>query len=403
MSRRLGLSVNNTSAAERICRDYGLADPAPHWHRTVGYTAPTSPEAAPTPEESVAHDREMARLKADLASVKRRYAAALKSANLHEDILEIARQEMSRYAPVEIQPPHIGTGRVEEDAILAWADWHADEVVDLDVMEGYNEYRPELVCRRAQYTVDHTLDTLFRCHVGTTFGRLWVFNLGDNITGMLLDENKMTNSMRPMAALRFLARLQARALCELSAHIPVTAVYVPGNHPRTSPKMQSKLPTENGDWLLAEMVGDLTADNERVTVVSPKAWSAVVNIRGWNHSLNHGYSAAKGGYGGIPWYSYQRTDGKLTALESAHGKRIHYRWWGHVHQKSEIPMMDGSGDQFIVGSLMGGNEYALANLSAYAQPVQKLVGVHDKMGATWRYPLDVKHADGESSRYEDLI
>jgi hypothetical protein len=169
-----------------------------------------------------------------------------------------------------------------------------------------------------------------------------------------------------------------------------------------SEKMQWKLPTENGDWLIAQMVGDLCRDNERITVVSPEAWTVVINVRGWNHSINHGYSAAKGGYGGIPWYSYQRTDGKLTALESAHGQRVHYRWYGHVHQKAELPMMDGEGDQFIVGSLMGGNEYALGSLSSYANPVQKIVGVHEKTGVSWRYPLDVKFADGEPGRYEDL-
>ena len=395
LNRRLGIHPN--TIITRLLDELGLPHPAAHWGHHVE-SANTEP-----PEGAVESDRALARVTCERNELRAKYDAAIKQANLYEDVREVARKVLGAYPPVKLQPPHIGTGNTTEDAILGWADWHADETVNLDVMQGYNQYDPTIMCRRAQYTVDDTLDVLFRIHAGTTFETLYVFDLGDSITGDLLDENKATRTMGVFEALRLVAHVRARALCELASHIEVVYVAVPGNHPRRSAKMQWKQPTENGDWLIAQMMGDMCANNPRVRIVSPKAWTAVVNIRGWNHSLNHGYSAAKGGYGGIPWYAFQRADGKLTALESAHGERIHYRWYGHIHQKSELPMMDGEGDQFVIGSLMGGNEYALGALNAYASPVQKLVGCHEKMGATWRYPLDVKHADDKPSRYEDLL
>jgi hypothetical protein len=394
--RKLGFTFN-LDAAKRMIAGEGLAYPAPHWNQQ----SVVPPEE--TVEETHAHNLEVQRLKDKLAATEKLYKAACKHENLYADVLEVAREVMAKTPPAEVQPPHIGKGETSEDAILTWADWHGGEVVDYDIMRGWNAYNPTIMCRRAQSTVDTTLKLLFDCHQGTTFGHLYVFDMGDSVTGDLLDEAKATNALGVFESLRVVAEIRARALTELAAHIPVSYVAVPGNHPRRGAKMQWKLPTENGDWLIAEMIADKTAGNPRISVVVPKAWTVAVNVRGFNHALNHGYSAAKGGYGGISFYAFQRADGKLTALESAHGQRIHYRWLGHVHQMAELPKMDGAGKQFVVGSLMGGNEYALEGLNAYSEPSQKLVGCHETYGVTWAYDLQVRHTDDTPSRYEDVL
>ena len=394
--RKLRFSFS-PDTARRMCDEAELAFPAPHW----GDYQP-APEDK-TPEETHARDLEMQRLKDELNETRRKYAVACKHENLHADVLEVAREVMGKVTPVDILPPRLGSGSLTEDAALTWADWHGGEVIDYDVMQGFNSYNPTIMCRRAQYTVDRTLKILFTCHTGTTFETLYVLDLGDSVNGDLLDDNKVTAALPVFEAMRLVAQVKALALTELSTHLPVTYISVPGNHGRRSAKMPWKQPTETADWLVAEMIADMTAGNERISVVVPRAWTAVIEIRGHNHSLNHGYSAARGGYGGIPWYAFQRTDGKLTALESSHGRRVHYRWYGHIHQGSELPKMDGTGEQFIVGSLKGGDEFALNELGAYSDPRQKLVGCHEDVGVSWRYPLNVNRADNEPSRYEDLI
>ena len=357
----------------------------------------------PTPEESVEHDRETLRLKGELRDLKQKYRVACETGNLHEELHAIAREVFGQASPTKVYPPKIGTGATEEDAILAWADWHGYEVVDYDVMQGYNAYNPAIMCRRAQYTVDHTLDILFGCHQGTTFGTLYVLDLGDGINGDHLEEQLATNARPVFEAMRGVALLKAQALTELSAYIPVVYICVPGNHGRRGKRMQWKLPTETADWLIGEMVADRVRNNERIQCIIPKSWTAGITVRGQSHVLNHGFTSAKGGFGGISWYSFQRADGQKTAIEAAHGKRVHHRWYGHIHQKAEIPMTDGEGEQHIVGSLKGGDEYALEGLNKYSEPSQKLVGCHDAYGVTWRYPLNVAHGDDIPSRYEDLI
>lgn len=386
--------------ARKMAKGEGLDIPAVHWGRQ--YTPDASP-APMTADEQFAEDKTIARLRSDLAATKKLYAAAVKVSNVHEDVLEAAREVMGKVTPTRVLPPKIGRGDITEDAILTWADPHGGETISYEVMQGFNEYSPAIFCRRMQYTVDHTLKILFDRHAGTTFEVVHVFDLGDSITGDLLDDNKATNALPVFESMRLVAQVKAVALTELSEYIPVTYIIVPGNHGRRSAKMPWKQPTETADWLIGEMIRDLTATNDRVSVVVPKAWTAIVEVRGHYHSLNHGYSAAKGGYGGIPWYAFQRTDGKLTALESSHGRRVHYRWYGHIHQAADLPKMDGVGEQFIVGSLKGGDEYALNELSSYADPVQKLVGCHEDVGVSWRYPLNVNRADAEPSRYERFL
>lgn len=372
-------------------------------YRSKGGT-PVHPQGPPLPPgEQHSHNLEVARLTGEIAELKKLYREACKEENLHAELLEVAREAWTPYAPPKIIAPKPHEAHIVEDAILLWADWHGGEVVDYDVMQGYNAYDPTLMCRRAQYTVDTTIDALFSWHKGSKFERLWVFDLGDSINGELRDEQKATNAYGWCESVRVVAHVRARALHELSAHVPVVYIAVPGNHGRLSKSLEWKRPTENGDWLVAEAVSDLCRGNDRIQCVSPKTWTANVTVRGWNFSLNHGTTQAKGGYGGISWYAIQRADGKLTALESAHGKHVHYRALGHIHQDAKIPAMDGEGELFVVGSLKGGDEYALHGLNAYAAPRQQLVGVHDDVGVSWRYPLKVARADSTPSRYEELL
>jgi hypothetical protein len=394
------LRIRHHSTAHRLARENNLAIPAPHW----GYGIPPAgiPETV-TIEEQFVEDKVLQRLKSELAEQKRLYAGVVKTSNLHEDVLEVAREVFGSMKPTRVSPPRIDKSAVTEDAILTWADWHGGEVVDYDVMQGFNIYDPMIMCRRAQYTVDRTLKLLFDFHANTTFKTLHVFDLGDSITGDLLEDNKTTNAITVFEAIRLVAQVKAMALTELSTHIPVTYIIVPGNHGRRGAKMPWKQPTETADWLIGEMIGDMVKGNSHISVAVPKAWTAVVAVQGHNHSLNHGYSAARGGYGGIPWYAFQRMDGKLTSLESVHDRRIHYRWYGHIHQGADLPKMDGKGEQFIVGSLKGGDEFALNELAAYADPIQKLVGCHKDVGVSWRYPLNVNRADEKPSRYERFL
>lgn len=362
-----------------------------------------TPDVVVPIEERVERDSFVERLQSENRDLRAKYNLALRTKNIHGDIRDVAWAVMRAIPPVVVEPPHIGHGTNREDAILAWADWHGGERIDYDIMQGMNAYNPEIMCRRAQVTVDKTLSLLFENHSGTTFETLYVFDLGDGVNGDLLDSAKATNALGVFEAMLLVARVKATALVELSAHIPVVFVAVPGNHGRRAPKMDWKQPTETADWLVAEMIAALCKDNSRVTCHVPKAWTCAVEIRGYTHSLNHGYAAARGGYGGIPFYALQKADGLQTAMEVAQGQTVDFRWRGHIHTPATLPKMDGIGDQFMVGSLCGGGEYAKEELNRYGAPSQKLVGCHETTGVSFEYKVAVQGSDDEPSRYEVLL
>jgi len=344
----------------------------------------------------------------EIANLRKELTAAARVSNLLEDVLCEARDCFSQpFQPVlreKPAAPRVGKVVGEEDAILALADWHGGEVVNETIMHGWNRYNPVIMARRAQYAVDWTVKLLLEHHTGTRFETLYVFHLGDSINGDHLEEQLATNARPVFESMRITANLQAACLMDLARYFDhVVYIPVPGNHGRRGKKMQWKLPTETADWLISTMVADRVALQENVTVHVPQEWTIGVEIRGHHHALNHGTTAASGGFGGISWYSFQRADGQLTAIESAHGIHVDARWYGHIHQKAEVPMMDGEGEQFIVGSLKGGDEYALEGLRRFSPASQKLVGCHEDHPVSFRYPLSVWRADDTPSRYEELV
>jgi hypothetical protein len=136
-----------------------------------------------------------------------------------------------------------------------------------------------------------------------------------------------------MKGARFAATLLAYALRDLSAAFPKAKVRgVPGNHGRFTKGFAHKLPTENLDWLIYEWAKTMTLDLTNVEWEIPQAWSHTCDVEGWGFFLNHGYSDAKGGFGGISWYSHVKSDTKRTALDVKLGRKVLVRQYGHMHQ-----------------------------------------------------------------------
>lgn len=111
---------------------------------------PKPPREPLAPGEQVEQDALVHRLTDERDVYKKLYKTALKKSNLFDDVREIVREVMEPAPPVipavDFSASSEGS---EEDAILALADWHGGEVVDEEIMHGWNRYDPIIMCRRA--------------------------------------------------------------------------------------------------------------------------------------------------------------------------------------------------------------------------------------------------------------
>jgi hypothetical protein len=293
----------------------------------------------------IERDKTTVRLKRENGELKSKNKLLMREQTLSEELVEIAERLLPRqrsFTPRKFRPR--AGKHIVESAVLGWADWHSDEIVDLGIMEGLNEYNPAVMARRVQATTDATLSLLYDHHSGTDFDCLYILDLGDNVTGPLHEENKYTNAMQVFEAIDYVAEIKAKAIAELARQIShVFFIGVPGNHWRYTPKVSWKMPTETSDWLIYRFLAVHCQNMPNVTINVPSAWSANVDIKGHGFALNHGYTDAKGGFGGISWYSLLRSDSKRTGLDQRLGRKTMHRVYGHMHQDGVVRRMGGAG------------------------------------------------------------
>lgn len=374
--------------------------------------APIAPVQELTPEAAVEVDREVTRLRDELSEVKRRQKALHRQENSHRKLMEMGREALKPVTPLCQAPKHKTDEQhvIHQSHVLSWADWHVDEVVDAEIMEGLNFYDPPTVLRRVECMVDKTI-MFAHFSERVVFDTLYVHALGDFVTNTLRDgfdhaDAAVTASMQPIKGARFAATLMAYALRDLAPHYErVVFRGVPGNHGRFTKGMSHKLPTENLDWLVYEWTRTMASDIPNIEWDIPEAWSLTCEVSGWGFFLNHGYSDAKGGFGGISWYSLVKSDTKRTALDVKLNRKVLARQYGHMHQDVQVPRAGGNGVIRIEPSLMGGNEYPKEGMAGtFDEPGQSLLEVHDTEGITAPRHLNVRQHDyNETCRYDPIL
>jgi len=339
------------------------------------------------------------------------YARALKAHSAYLTLVEHGREVLEPIAPLCPAPQATrASSLIHEGLVLNLADWHLDEIVDEGIMEGLNVYNPAVAVRRVACAVDKTL-MLSGLSERIVFDTLYVHCFGDFLTNVLRagfdhPDALATAAMMPMKGARFAATLLSYALRDLAAKFPAVKVRcVIGNHGRNTKSMPYQLPTENLDWLIYRWAATMCGDMSNVTWEIPEAWSLTCDVEGWGFFLNHGYTDAKGGFGGISWYSLVKSDTKRTALDTKIGRKVLVRQYGHMHQQADVGRAGGNGRIRIEPSLMGGNAYAKEGMAGtYDEPAQSLLEVHTQEGLVAERTINIRqYDDAATCRFDPLL
>lgn len=339
-------------------------------------------------------DREIGSLKSQIVSLR----STLKLTSEERDHAERALAALTELPDVEPNAnpvaKHKATGTAT--ALFGWSDWHVEERVDREKVNGLNHVRPNIIEKRVHRLVDRCLWMLEKQRKVTTIKDAVLWWGGDFINGNIHDENLENNCMLVTEAVLFARQLLADSLATLAKHAGldrITVVCNYGNHGRFTKK--PRIATGAGNSFetliyktLACQIGNSIggsgtkgkggkstggvaidwriADGEHV----------LVDVQGHVCRFQHGDALKyNGGVGGllIPL-------GKAIAAWNE-GVRADIDFMGHWHQM--VP-----GRKIIVnGSLVGYDEFALRIKAKYEPPTQIIAIIDRKYGVTSCEPI----------------
>jgi hypothetical protein len=155
---------------------------------------------------------------------------------------------------------------------------------------------------------------------------------------------------------------------------------VGGNHGRAADKGAEK-DYVNWDFVVYRMLELFFKDNPRVKFYAPRTWYIDATIRNHRFLLLHGEDVKGGNF---PIQSLARVEQKMAGMLKGHPD---YTMIGHFHSAAELTT--NHGELFINGSFIGPDMHSAKAIQAGGRPTQKLFGIHDRRGVTWRYNLDL--------------
>jgi hypothetical protein len=326
---------------------------------------------------SVAADAEAARLRHELASVKKKYAAALEHLSREQDAVANLTS-LSGIREKKISRAKVRSNKSEATAVLVLSDWHAEERVDPRTCRGLNEFDLSIAEKRITQLVQRASMLIEHERSLTGIRRICVAALGDFITGHIHDDLIEMTQMAPLAAIRWVGERLNGVVGAMSEIAPVLVATATGNHGRTTHK--PRIATENEHSYEQHMYLTLQAQEKRPHVdwQVGAGYLNLVNLDGFMLRAHHGHALKfGGGIGGLTipankaignWNQAQKADLDI---------------FGHWHTFSWLPY------RFVAnGSLIGHNAFADRIRAEFQPPSQSLIIVdHNHSRVTKVLPI----------------
>jgi hypothetical protein len=399
------LGIARTTLASRLApggpckRLYGLEV---DWSRLAKAAPP--PEAAA--EQPPADPIEVRRLKDRLAIETRSRGEAERHAATEQTIREaVFRLTAKPLDPPSWNPEQSGPAdKLGEAIILPLSDLHMGEVIDLAQMGGLNSFNETIARARVERLFARAVKLATVHWSGPPPSAWYVPLMGDLVSGEIHEELAKTNDLLSIPAVRAMSEALVSGLELLARSFPGTPIHVvsvPGNHGRTTRKLEAKgFALDSYDTLVAWCVESWFAAKGQamITFSAPASGDAVVNIHGWNVLFTHGDRiGSRGGTGFVgPAATISRGFQKLVMDYAAQGTMIDVIVVGHFHTSLELSQ------GFANGSLPGPSEFSKMLRMRPEPASQWFLAIHPKHGVSRRYKIYVGH-ESEGSIYRGRV
>lgn len=311
------------------------------------------------------------------------------------ELITVAKNQIEPIIPNTIRSLHVSKfkaikkddEREKVDAVVMLSDEHGDRIIDDAGTWGMEHYNFNIFrCRLwewakmiKRYTVNHLPNYEFET--------LWVWKLGDAVQGDIHDQKLRNHYGNTLKAALAIGDVEAQALAYLAPYFKrIVVVCIPGNHGRTTKQLEWEGPHDNFDYLVAKTIEMRVAAHENVQVFTPNAWSAHVEVRGWLWHLNHGMGVT--GSMGIPWYGFEKREGRVQRLVSFKDRQVDYFAYGHFHTPMTRPA--GRGKAIHAGAWFFTDAFSLNKLNVGNMPEQQLLVFSERFGRQMEIPLMVR-------------
>ena len=334
--------------------------------------------AKPQPGQQVQYDRERQRFGVEIAALKRKYDAALKTIKQNEKELHAVGVLDGEVDTYEITPVK-GTGTAEATPVLVASDWHVEENVKSSVVSGLNRYDLDIAKQRSTRFFQAGLRLVRLLNQDVTITTVVLALLGDFISNDIHDELKDLAEVEPMMAL-VNAQSMIISGIEFLLRESTYKFVIPchsGNHARTT--KTTHFSAENGHSLEYLMYLHLAAyfkDEKRITFIIPEGYHSYLKVYDYTIRFHHGHAVKYGGgVGGIFIPTFK------AIAQWNKGRHADLDVFGHFHQ-----MKDG-GNFLCNGSVIGYNGFALSIKADFEKPRQTLFLIDKKRGRTCTWPI----------------
>lgn len=266
----------------------------------------------------------------------------------------------------------------EATAVALASDWHCEEPVDPNQVNGLNAFNLVVFETRAKAFFANLIELVRKERAAVRINNLVLWLGGDFITGNIHDDTSFQNQLGPIDALIHAQQTIGNGINTVLKALPDLKLIVPcsvGNHSRITKKQMIKSERENSLEVL--MYRSLAQFFEgRAQFILPQGYHTYLDVHGYVLRFHHGHNIQyQGGIGGI-------TVPVNKAIAGWNRSRTaHLDCFGHFHQR-----FDG-GNFLANGSLIGYNEFALAIKASYEPPQQQFALIDSRHGKTVVAPI----------------
>lgn len=270
-----------------------------------------------------------------------------------------------------------------EEVGLMLSDAHIGQKHTLEETGGLGEYSMDTFEKRMKNLCKGVRDIYEKHSTLYDLPILNIFMLGDNTHGMA-GVGKWSPAYIEASIIDQVfegARVIADAVYYFLTIFKEVHIFgVGGNHGRAAEKGAEK-DYVNWDYIIYKYLMAMFRNEPRVKITAPKTYFVFTMIKNHKFLLLHGEDV-KGG--NSPIASLSRSEAKLTGVLRDFPD---YTMIGHFHSAAE--QSTNHGELLINGSFIGVDMHSLKALQVGGRPVQKLFGIHEKHGLTWRYNIDL--------------